>query len=95
LQKFDARREAPGVFLSWAGAVESIITPMDNLTPLDGSISSFRAFSKRTEVSRRGDRRPGHLLDVPGTVLPAAPRDAVELWKSRALALARTTRTNV
>ena len=39
LGKFDARREAPGVFRSWSGVVESIITPVENLTPLDGWIS--------------------------------------------------------
>ena len=39
LGKFDARREAPGVFRSWAGVVESIITPLENMIPLDGWIS--------------------------------------------------------
>jgi ATP/maltotriose-dependent transcriptional regulator MalT len=39
LGKFDARREAPGVFLSWSGVVESIVTPMDNLTPVDAWVA--------------------------------------------------------
>src|SRR3990172_2069093 len=38
LGKFDARREGPGGFRSWVGVVESIITPMENLIPLDGWI---------------------------------------------------------
>jgi DNA-binding SARP family transcriptional activator len=93
LARFDARCEAPGVFLSWAGVVESIITPMENLTPLDGCIS----FLPRL-LEKYGGLPPGEIGDEVTCWMFRAlsyrqrPRDAVELWKSRALSLARTTR---
>jgi DNA-binding SARP family transcriptional activator len=93
LGRFDARREAPGVFLSWAGAVESIITPMENLTPLDGLISLLPQL-----LERYGGLPPGGIGDEVTCMMFRAlslrryPRAAVELWTPRALALAGTTR---
>jgi DNA-binding SARP family transcriptional activator len=93
LRKFDARREAAGVFLSWAGAVESIITPLDNLTPLDGCISLLPRL-----VEKYGRLPSGEVGDEVICWMFRAlsfrhyPRDAVELWNPRALALARTTK---
>ena len=52
LGKFDARREAAGVFLSWAGVVESIITPFENLTRSMAGYPFFRVFSKSMAVFR-------------------------------------------
>jgi DNA-binding SARP family transcriptional activator len=92
LGKFDARREAPGVFLSWAGAVESIITPMDSLTPLDGSISLLPRL-----LEKYGGLPPGkNGEEVTCWMFRALshwrrPRAAVESWTTRALVLAQTT----
>ena len=92
LHSFDARREAPGVFRSWAGVVESIITPLDNLTPLDGWIS----FLPRL-LEKYGGIPPREGGDVVICWMYRAlsyrqyPRAAVELWTPRALALAQTT----
>jgi LuxR family maltose regulon positive regulatory protein len=93
LAKFDARREAPGVFLSWAGAVESIITPVDNLTPLDSWISLLPRL-----LEKYGGLPSGEIGDEVTCWMFRAlshwrrPRAAVESWTSRALALARTTK---
>jgi len=90
---FDARREAYGVFLSWAGAVESIITPMDNLTPLDGCISLLpRLLEKYVDLpsGEVGDEVICWMFRA--LSLRHYPRDAVELWNPRALALAQTTK---
>jgi len=85
LGKFDARWEAPGVFRSWAGVVESVITPMENLTLLDGCISLLPRFSKSTAASRparSGTRSPaactgrypiGSTLGPPWSCGPLAP----------------------
>ncbi len=92
LQKFDARREAPGVFLSWTGAVESIITPVDNLTPLDGWIALLPNL-----LEKYGGLPSGGIGDEVTCWMYRAlsyrqyPRAAVELWTPRALAVAKTT----
>ena len=92
LHSFDGRREAPGVFRSWAGVVESIITPLDNLTPLDGWISLLPRL-----LEKYGGLPPGEIGDVVICWMYRAlsyrqyPRDAVELWTPRALALAQTS----
>jgi LuxR family maltose regulon positive regulatory protein len=93
MEKFDARREVHGVFLSWAGVVESIITLAENFTPLDNSIS----FLPRL-IEKYGGLPSGEVGDeVTCSMFRALsrrhyPRDAVALWKPRALALARTTK---
>jgi len=92
LGKFDARREAPGVFRSWAGVVESIIVPMENLIPLDGWISLLPGL-----LEKYGGLPSGEIGDEVTCSMYRAlsyrqyPRAAVELWTPRALALARTT----
>jgi ATP/maltotriose-dependent transcriptional regulator MalT len=93
LARFDVRRDATGVFLSWAGVVESIITPMDNLIPLDAWIS----FLPRL-LEKYGGLPPGEIGDEVTCWMFRAlsyrqyPRDAVRLWKPRALALERATK---
>ena len=93
LAKFDARREAPGVFLSWAGVVESIITPMENLIPLDGLISLLPRL-----LEKYGGLPSGEIGDEVTCWMFRAlshwrrPRAAVESWTTRTLALARTTK---
>ncbi|MBP2675979.1 MAG: malT, partial [Deltaproteobacteria bacterium] len=92
LQKFDALREAPGVFFSWAGVVESIITPVDNFTPLDGWISLLPSL-----LESYGGLPSGEVGDEVTCWMFRAlshwqyPRDAVELWTPRALAVMQTT----
>jgi len=92
LAKFDARREAPGVFLSWAGVVESIITPMENLTPLDGWISLLPRL-----LEKYGGLPSGEIGDEVTCSMYRAlsyrqyPRADVELWTPRALAVAKTS----
>ena len=92
LARFDARRDAPGVFRSWAGAVESIITPAENFTPLDGCISLLPRL-----LEKYGGLPSGEVGDEVTCLMFRAlshwqhPRDAVELWTHRAIALARTT----
>lgn len=89
LWKFDARRDATGVFLSWAGAVESIIAPADNFTPLDGYIALLPRLLERysglpsDEVTCWMFRALSYRQ---------SPRDAVGLWTSRSLAPVRTTK---
>ncbi|MBE0568306.1 MAG: hypothetical protein IH577_01335 [Deltaproteobacteria bacterium] len=92
LNKFDARREAQEVFRSWAGLVESIITPMENLSPLDGWISLLPRL-----LEKYGGLPPGRIGDEVTCSMYRAlsyrqyPREAVELWTPRAIAVARTT----
>jgi len=92
LQKFEARGNAHGVFFSWAGVVESIITPMDNLTPLDGCISLLPRL-----LEKYGGLPSGEVGDEVTCWMFRAlshwrrPRAALELWTARALALAQTT----
>jgi len=92
LAKFDALRETPGVFRSWAGVVESIITPIENLTPLDGWISLLPRL-----LEKYGGLPPGRIGDEVTCSMYRAlsyrqyPRDAVELWTPRALTLAQTS----
>lgn len=93
LQKFDARADAPGVFLSWAGAVESVVTSSENFTPLDGSISLLPRI-----LEKYGGLPSGEIGDAVTSWMFRAlahwqrPRAAVELWRPRALSLLRTTR---
>ncbi|NJD61412.1 MAG: hypothetical protein FIA93_01655, partial [Deltaproteobacteria bacterium] len=92
MNKFDARREAPGVFLSWVGVVESIITSMENLIPLDGWISLIPRL-----LEKYGGLPPGEIGDEVTCSMYRAlsfrqyPRADVELWTPRALAVAQTT----
>jgi len=92
LHSFDARREAPGIFRSWAGVVESILTPVENFTPLDGWISLLPRL-----LEKYGGLPSGEVGDEVTCWMYRAlsyrqyPRSAVELWTSRALALVRTT----
>jgi DNA-binding SARP family transcriptional activator len=92
LHSFDAHREARGVFLSWAGVVESIITPVDNFTPLDAWISVLPNL-----LERYGGLPSGEVGDEVTCWMFRAlshwqyPRDAVELWTPRALAVVQTT----
>jgi DNA-binding SARP family transcriptional activator len=92
LSKFDARREMPGVFRSWAGVVESIITPMENLISLDGSISLLPRL-----LEKYGGLPSGEIGDEVTCSMYRAlsfrqyPRAAVELWTPRALAVAQTS----
>lgn len=92
-RKFDARREAPGVLLSWAGAVESIVTPAEDFTPLDACISLLPRL-----LDKYGGLPSGEVGDQVTCWMFRAlahwrrPRAAVESWTTRALALAGTTR---
>jgi len=92
LRDFDARREASGVFLSWSGVVESIITPLENLIPLDGWISRLPHF-----LEKYGGLPTGDVGDEVTCGMYRAlsfrqyPREAMEFWTPRALALARTS----
>jgi LuxR family transcriptional regulator, maltose regulon positive regulatory protein len=92
LGKFDARRDAPGVFRSWSGVVESIITPLENLTPLDGWISLLPSL-----LENYGGLPSGEIGDEVTCSMYRAlslrqyPRAAVELWTPRALAVAETS----
>jgi DNA-binding SARP family transcriptional activator len=92
LGKFDARREASGVFRSWAGVVESIITPVENLTPLDGWISLLPRLLEKYD-----GLPPGEIGDEVTCSMYRAlsfrqyPRADVELWTPRAIAVAQTT----
>jgi DNA-binding SARP family transcriptional activator len=92
LRKFDARREAPGVFRSWSGVVESIITPVENLTPLDYWINLLPRL-----LEKYGGLPSGEIGDEVTCWMYRAlahrqyPRADVELWTPRALAVAQTT----
>ena len=93
LGKFDARREAAGVFLSWSGVVESIVTPMDNLTIVDTWISLLPRL-----LEKYGGLPSGDIGDEITCGMYRAlsfrqyPRDAVELWTPRALAVAQASK---
>jgi LuxR family maltose regulon positive regulatory protein len=92
LRKFDAGTDATGVFLSWAGTVESIITPGGNFTPLDGCISLLPRL-----LEKYGGLPSGEVGDEVTCWMFRAlahwrrPMDAVESWTARALALAKAT----
>ena len=92
LGKFDARRETPGVFRSWAGVVETIITPMQNLTLLDDLIALLPRL-----LEKYGGLPSGEIGDQVTCGMYRAlsyrqyPRAAVEFWTPRALALAQTS----
>jgi LuxR family maltose regulon positive regulatory protein len=93
LRKFDACQNTPGVFLSWAGVVESIITSTENFTPLDDCISLLPRL-----LEKYGGLPSGEVGDEVTCWMFRAlahwrhPMDAVESWTARALALVRTTR---
>ena len=92
LNKFDARREAQGVFRSWAGLVESIISPMESLKSVDAWVDLLPRL-----LEKYGDLPPGEIgEEVTASMYRALsyrqyPREAVELWTPRAIAVARTT----
>ncbi|NJD61423.1 MAG: hypothetical protein FIA93_01715, partial [Deltaproteobacteria bacterium] len=92
LAKFDARRDAPGVFRSWVGVVESIAAPAENTTPLDGCISLLPRL-----LEKYGGLPSGEVGDEVTCWMFRAlshrqyPRTDVEFWMPRAIALARTT----
>jgi DNA-binding SARP family transcriptional activator len=92
LRKFDARREVSGVFRSWAGVVESIITPVENLTPLDGWISLLPSL-----LEKYGGLPSDEIGDEVTCWMYRAlsyrqyPRAALELWTPRALAVAQAS----
>jgi hypothetical protein len=89
---FEVRRDATGVFQSWAGVVESIILPMENLTPLDGWISLLTSL-----LEKYGGLPSDEIGDEVTCSMYRAlsyrqqPRAAVESWTPRALAVARTS----
>jgi DNA-binding SARP family transcriptional activator len=91
LNKFDARREGPGVFRSWAGVVESILAPLENLTPVDAWVALLPGL-----LEKYGGLPSGAIGDEVTCSMYRAlayrqvPRAAVELWTPRALALAQT-----
>jgi DNA-binding SARP family transcriptional activator len=92
LRKFDARREVSGVFRSWAGVVESIITPMENLTPLDGWISLLPGLLEKYGGLPSGDVGEEVTCSMYRALsFRQYPREAMELWTPRALAIARTS----
>jgi len=92
LGEFDARRDATGVFRSWAGAVESILTPVENLTPVDVWISLLPRL-----LEKYGGLPAGEVGDEVTCSMYRAlslrqyPRADVELWTPRAIAVAQTT----
>ena len=96
LGEFDARRDAAGVFRSWAGVVESILTPAENLTPLDVWISLLPRL-----LEKYGGLPAGEIGDEVTCSMYRAlsfrqyPRADVELWTPRAIAVAQPPRTNV
>jgi LuxR family transcriptional regulator, maltose regulon positive regulatory protein len=93
LHSFDARQEAAGVFRSWAGVVESIVMPMDNLTIVDAWISLLPRL-----LEKYGGLPSGALGDEITCGMYRAlsfrqyPRAAVELWTPRALAVAKSSK---
>jgi DNA-binding SARP family transcriptional activator len=92
LGKFDARQEAHGVFRSWAGVVESIITPVENFTPLDGCISLLPRL-----LEKYGGLPSDEIGDEVTCWMYRAlsyrqyPRADMESWTPRALAVAQTS----
>jgi hypothetical protein len=92
LQTFDARREAPGVFRSWAGAVESILTPAENLTPVDVWISLLPRLLEKYGGLPAGEVGAEVTCSMYRALsLRQYPRADVELWTPRAIAVAQTT----
>ncbi|MCL5885360.1 MAG: hypothetical protein M1377_08515 [Deltaproteobacteria bacterium] len=91
LHSFDARQEAAGVFRSWAGVVESIVLPMDNLTLVDTWISLLPRL-----LEKYGGLPSGALGDEITCGMYRAlsfrqyPRADMEFWTPRALAVAQT-----
>ena len=92
LQTFDARREATGVFLSWSGVVESIVTPMDNLTPVDAWVALLPRL-----LEKYGGIPSGEIGDEVTCSMYRAlswrqyPRADVESWTHRALSVAQNS----
>jgi len=92
LGKFDAWREAPGVFLSWSGVVESIITAMDNFMPADAWIALLPRL-----LERYGGFPSVEIEDQVTCSMYRAlsfrqyPRADVELWTPRALVVAQAS----
>jgi LuxR family maltose regulon positive regulatory protein len=92
LKTFDLRREAPGVFLSWSGAVESIVVAMDNFMPVDNWVSLLPQL-----LDRYGGLPSGDVGDrVTCSIYRALsfrqyPRVDVESWTPRAVAVARAS----
>jgi LuxR family transcriptional regulator, maltose regulon positive regulatory protein len=91
LHAFDARREAPGVFLSWSGVVASIMTPMENFTPVDDWVSLLPRL-----LEKYGGLPAGEIGDEVTCSMYGAlsfrqyPRTDVELWTPRAFSVAQT-----
>jgi ATP/maltotriose-dependent transcriptional regulator MalT/DNA-binding SARP family transcriptional activator len=92
LQKFDVRRDATGVFRSWAGAVESIITAADDYAPLDQWIGLLPALLE-TYGGLPSDETGDEVTCWMARALSHRqyPRDEVTSWTTRAIALAQTT----
>ena len=92
LHYFDMQQEAVGVFRSWAGAVESIVLPMDNLKLLDTWISLLPRL-----LEKYGGLPSGEIGDEITCGIYRAlsfrqyPRPDVEYWTPRAFAVARTS----
>ncbi|MBM2828106.1 MAG: malT [Actinobacteria bacterium] len=88
--KFEKRNDVPGVFLAWAGVVDSIITGMEGYRPLDAWIPLLPPL-----LERHGSLLPSEIEDqVTCSMFKAIsfrqfPRDDVALWTARALAMAR------
>jgi DNA-binding SARP family transcriptional activator len=88
--EFERRKDVPGVFLAWAGVVDSIITGMESYRPLDAWIPLLPGL-----LERYGGLPPGVIGDqVTCSMFKAIsfrqlPRDDVALWTARALAMAQ------
>ena len=92
LHSFDARQEATGVFRSWAGVVESIITPMENLTPVDVWISLLPHLLEKYGGLPSGENGDEVTCSMYRALsLRQYPRADVELWTPRAIAVAQTS----
>jgi DNA-binding SARP family transcriptional activator len=89
-REFEKRNDAPGVFLAWAGVVDSIITGMGGYRPLDAWIPLLPPL-----LEKYGQHLPGEIEDqVTCSMFKAIsfrqfPRGEVAMWTSRALAMAR------
>jgi DNA-binding SARP family transcriptional activator len=88
--EFEKRKDVPGVFLAWAGVVDSIITGMESYRPLDAWIPLLPGL-----LERYGGLPPGVVGDqVTCSMFKAIsfrkfPRADVALWATRALAMAQ------
>ena len=88
--EFKKRNDVPGVFLAWAGVVDSIITGMGGYRPLNAWIPLLPPL-----LEKYGRHLPGEIEDqVTCSMFKAIsfrqfPRDDVAMWTSRALAMAR------